>query len=91
MKEIKKSGKEDKVVKGKSSGEEQSNKKTQSNDTIMTVRKVKETIVKEGNLKPIFKYYELLDDVEKRSIEKAIIEYLNKYNRALIQIMSEIP
>lgn len=57
----------------------------------MNVRKVKETIVKEGNLKPISKYYELLDDAKKRSIEEATIKYLNTYNRDLIEIMSEIP
>lgn len=56
----------------------------------MIVRKVKEAIVKEVNLKPIYKYYELLDDSKKRTLVEEIIKYLNKYNRALIEIMSEI-
>ncbi|XP_057855729.2 uncharacterized protein LOC131065282 [Cryptomeria japonica] len=90
VKEKKKIVKAAKVVKGKSSSKEQSHKKTQSYEIVMTIRKVKETIVKEGNLKPISKYYELLDDVGKRSIKKTTIEYLNKYNRPLIEIMSEI-
>lgn len=57
----------------------------------MTVRKVKETIIKEGKLKPISKYYELLDDAGKRTLEEATIEYVNKYNKALSEIMLEIP
>lgn len=48
-------------------------------------------IVKNGNLKPMSKWYENFDENGKRILEEATIKYLHDYSIALIQIMSKIP
>lgn len=56
----------------------------------LTLSELINQIVKEGNLKNVLVYYENCDESEQRSIEEAIIEYLNTYSKVLLEISSII-
>lgn len=44
----------------------------------------------QGNLKPLYEFYDKFDDIGKIILEEAIVKYLNTFNKALVEIMSEI-
>lgn len=57
----------------------------------MTIDEIVKTITVHGNLKPIRVYYDNFDEANKKILEDAIIIYLNKFNRALLEILQELP
>lgn len=93
MKEVKKSATAARVVTMQSSSESQPSKKSrvEANPSSITLKKVKEAIIEQGNLKLLSQFYNCLDEKGKMSLEEATIIYLNKYSRALIEIVSEVP
>lgn len=48
-------------------------------------------IIKDGNLKNIFAYYDNLDDNDKRQIEEAIVLHLDVFSKALIELEHYLP
>lgn len=59
--------------------------------TDMSLDEILDEVVKHGNLKPMFEWYDNFDDNGKMSLEEATIKYLNVQSRALVEIMSDIP
>lgn len=57
----------------------------------MTLEQIVNEVIKNGNLKPLSECYDNFDDFDKRTLEEAIVEYLNVYSKALIKLMSIIP
>lgn len=52
---------------------------------------IKNEIIKDGNLNNLAIYYENADDMEQREIEEVVVQYMNKFSRALIELSSKIP
>lgn len=48
-------------------------------------------VVKEGNLKNIHVYYENCDDKDQRAIEEVVVQYMNVFRKALLELSSMIP
>ncbi|XP_059068609.1 uncharacterized protein LOC131859095 [Cryptomeria japonica] len=94
VEEIKTKGtKASKFSKVKPSSEEKSSKKVKvdSDKPSMIVHEVEEALTMQGNLDPLFEFYDKFDDASKRTLEEATVKYLNIFNRALVEIMFEIP
>lgn len=67
--------------------------KCQGNYTIVPpikLNQIVDIVVKEGNLKHISDWYENCDENRKRALEEAIVEYMNVYSKALIELSSMI-
>lgn len=92
VREVKKSATAARVVKPQSFGGCQTNKKSKvdADPSQINLKKVKEEITEQGNLKLLSQFYDRLDEKGKRSLEEATIVYLNKYSKELIEIVSEI-
>ncbi|XP_057871825.2 uncharacterized protein LOC131078173 [Cryptomeria japonica] len=75
MREVKKSASAARFVKMQSSSEGQTSKKPQveTDPSGITLKKVKETITEQGNLKFLSQFYDRLDEKGKRSLEEATI------------------
>lgn len=66
----------------------------QGNYTIIPSISLDQTVklvVKNGNLKPLYEWYEKFDENGKMTLEEATIEYMNVYSKSLIELMSLIP
>lgn len=57
----------------------------------MTVKEVEKVVIVQGNLKPLFEFYDKFDEDSQRTLEEATIIYLNKFNKTLIEIVSKVP
>lgn len=51
----------------------------------MSLDEIVNEVVKNGNLKTIAEWYDNFDENGKRTLEEAIVKYLNVYSRALYQ------
>lgn len=93
MREVKKNAIVARVVKMKSFSCCHTRKKprVEVDPSGITLKKVKTSITKQGNLTLLSQFYDCLNEKGKRSIEEATTVYLNKYSKVLIEIVSEVP
>lgn len=103
VKEVKaKDPKATKIKKEKPFGRNRSSKKPKSkiaeafkqgNYTIIppiTLDQIVNAIVKDGNFKPLSKWYENFDEFRKRTLVEATVVYLNVYSKSQIELITVI-
>lgn len=93
-KEIKQKGtKDSKVSKDKPFDGDKPSKKPKRDSTKsgMTVKEVERVVIVQGNLIPLSEFYDKFDEASERTLEEATIIYLNKFSKALIEIITEVP
>lgn len=54
----------------------------------MSLSEIVNEAMKNGNLKPLTKWYDNFDESGKITLEEATIEYLNVYSKALIELVT---
>lgn len=57
----------------------------------MTLKEIIDEILKDGNLKNVPVYYENFDNKDQRAIEESIVQYMDVYSKALIELSCMIP
>lgn len=70
---------------------EEAKKKAKVDKPSMSVDEVERSVVKDGNLNPIFDWYDTFDESGKKILEEATIKHMNVFNKVLVEIMFGFP
>lgn len=61
--------------------------KKEEDKSGMFIEEVEKELIKDGNLRPLYEWYDTFDSANQIVLEEASIKYLNNFNMTLIEIM----